>query len=286
MREASLPSSSPGTAAARGALTGAVARGGGGEERAIAATIAIDIPIVSAVAVSESRIHAEEQENLLHDAEQRVAAAEAARQSAEAERRAAVAERRAAEAAQQAAEAERREERRAAEAARHDQEVRLAQLERELAARPPPPTPPQQPPPQQPTRNLFIRYDDEDGCVDDDDDVVNKKQQHQQQVVDTVNATTKMEDNMANEGNNKNSNSGGNSSPQQPLQRQRYCIVGVVVAVRLLQRWRESVGRDDVRHQRQCRSQYRRPCPLRQLPALAPIPFSPISTELHSQVEH
>jgi hypothetical protein len=76
MREARLPSSSPGTAATN-AATGITARGGG--ERAFAATIADDIPIVSAVAVSESRIQTEEQEDLLQDAEQRVAAAEAAR---------------------------------------------------------------------------------------------------------------------------------------------------------------------------------------------------------------
>jgi hypothetical protein len=181
MREALSSTSSLGSASARAA--GRVAA----------------VPIVSAVAVSESSIATEEQEDRLQDAERRAAAAESARQ--------------------------------AAEAAQQHQEVRLAQLERELATvRPPLPPPPiqQQPPPLlQETRDIFIRHNDED--FDDDEDEENAKQQHQkqqQQVVDTVKASTKVED-IA----NKSNDSSGNSSPKQPSQRQKICIVVIVVAV-------------------------------------------------------
>jgi hypothetical protein len=88
-----------------------------GGQRADTATIADNIPIVSAEALSESRIATGEHEDRLQEAERRAAAAEAARQLAEAARQSA-------EAAQRLAEAERR----AAEA-----EVRLARLEQQTA---------------------------------------------------------------------------------------------------------------------------------------------------------
>jgi hypothetical protein len=121
MREPRLPSSSRGMAA-----TGVAAIGG---ERARKGKRAFeDVPIVSAVAVSDSQVVAEEQEDRLQVAEKRAAAFKAAQRVAEAERR-------------------------AAEAARQDQEVRLAQLEQQLAAvLPTPPQPQEQPPAQQPPK--------------------------------------------------------------------------------------------------------------------------------------
>jgi hypothetical protein len=77
VRKARLPFCSLNKAATRAA----VRRGG---QRATAATIADSIPVVSAEAVSESRIAAEEHEVRLREAERRAAAAEAARQLAEA----------------------------------------------------------------------------------------------------------------------------------------------------------------------------------------------------------
>jgi hypothetical protein len=102
-----------------------------------------------------------------------------------------------------------------------DQEARLAQLERKLAAVPPPPA--QQQLPQQ-TRNIFIRHTDE-GDVDatdafDDDD------EHQQHIAGTVKETTNVED-TANESNNKNCV----CSPKQLSQRQLYYFVGVAAVV-------------------------------------------------------
>jgi hypothetical protein len=95
VREARLPSFSLGTADGTG----------GG---AVATTVADNIPIISTVAVSDTRIAAEEHEERLQEAERRAAVAESARQSAEAERQ-------------------------AAEAERQDHEVRLVRLEQQTA---------------------------------------------------------------------------------------------------------------------------------------------------------
>jgi hypothetical protein len=171
MREARLPSSSLSTAEGSG-------------ERAAAATITDDIPIVGAVVVSESRMAAEEHEDRLQEAERRATAAEAARQ---------------------------------------DQEVRLAQLERQMAA--------VLPPSLQQVRDIGNLNDDRlevidgDDNNDDDEENTNGQQQQQRQQPQQHNQNN---DGTANEGNN---NSGGNSSPKQPSQRRRCCLLVVVVAV-------------------------------------------------------
>jgi hypothetical protein len=142
----------PGTTTTGTAAAGAAATGGG-------RAVADDVPIASAVAVSESRIQAEDQEDRLQNAEQRAAVAEAVQR---------------------------------------DQQVRLAELERQLAAvLPPPPLPPSKRPPPQ-TGNLFK--------------FGNEHEQPQQQT-------------------KNNDDSGGNSSTKHLSQRQRYCAVTLVVAV-------------------------------------------------------
>jgi hypothetical protein len=152
-----------------------------------------DVPLVNAVAVSESRIAAEEHEDRLHDAELRAALAAASVRN---------------------------------------QEARLAQIERKLAAVPLP-TPPQQQLPQQ-TRNIFSRHADEGDVdatdalddADDDDEEIGKQQQQQQQVDNTVKATKNVED-TANESNNQS----GVCSPKHLSQLQLCYIMGVAAAV-------------------------------------------------------
>jgi hypothetical protein len=202
--------------------TAAAAGGGGGGGRA--ATAAHDIPMVSAVAVSQSQISAEAEEDRLHDAERRVAAAEAA---AEAVRK------QVAQLQQKLAAVRAPPQAPFRRSGNHhygtdigdfnehdgyddDREVRLAHLEREMAAvRPPPPA--------LPLSNRHNRYDDVDVIVDEEDWT---QQQRQQQVVDTINANTKVGDIV-----NENNNNSGVSSPKKVSQRHRRCIVVVTVAV-------------------------------------------------------
>jgi hypothetical protein len=250
-----------------------------------AASIADDIPIVSAEAVSESRIAAEEQEERLQEAERRAAVAEAARRAAEAERRAAVA--------------------------------RLTQVERQLAA-----VLPQQLPQQAPGYIGNLHDDRLEVMESDanDDDIEANTSGRQQQRQQPQHQAPKNDDAAIDEG---NTNSGGNSTPNHPSQRQRSCVMVVVVAVLIAAALLAGICGAVVRqkHPRQCclsesfrqrphqclrqfhsqrlgqiysqfcsrfrcqfRCQCRRPIPIQLLPAL--IPFSPISTASRSRVEH
>jgi hypothetical protein len=208
---------------------------------------ATDIPMVNAVAVSASQISAEAEEDRLRDVERRAAAA-AAEAAAEAVRdQVAQLEQKLAAVRAPPRSGNRHDvsdteyfdgdngydvdrlqdaERRAAtaEAARRDQEVRLAQVERQLAA--------VLPPPPQKVRNIGglkdVRLEVQNGNANDDnveDNVSGKQlQRHQPQ------QKTQKKDDIANKGNN---NSSG-SSPEQLSQgrrRRRRCIVVVVVAV-------------------------------------------------------
>jgi hypothetical protein len=150
------------------------------------AAAAADIPMVNAVAVSQSQISAEAEEDRLHDVERRAAAAETEA---------------------------------AAEAVR-DQ---VAQLEQKLAAVRAPPR----------SGNRHAVSDTESFDKDDGNDVY--RLQDAERRVATAEAARRdqevrlaqLERQMANESNN---NSGG-SSPKQPSQRFRCCIVAVAVAV-------------------------------------------------------
>jgi hypothetical protein len=218
-------------------------------------TAADDIPMVSAVAVSESQMFAEAEEDRLHYVERRVAAA-----AADAVRgQVAQLERKLAAVRAPPQEPHRRSgnrhdvadidgfaeddryvndrlqdaERRAAtaEAARRDQEVRLTDLEREMAAvRLPPPALPLTAPQQ--IWRINNRHDDVDAIENfddenDDDDIENwTQQQLQRQVVRSVNANTKVVDTS-----NESNNNSGDASPKQLSRRQRRCIVVTAMAV-------------------------------------------------------
>jgi hypothetical protein len=226
--------------------TATAARGGGGR-----AATTTDIPMVGAVAVSESQIFAEAEENRLHDVERLRDQVAQLEQKLAAVRAPLLAPHRRSVNRHDVADVQyfddgdgydddrlQDAERRAAtaEAARRDQEVRLAQLEREMAVvRSSPPALPLS----AKIRHIGNRHDDVDAIENfdddnDDDDIENWTQEHRpQQIFGTVNANTKGED-TANEGND---NSGENSSPTQPSQRRRRrrrCIVVAVVVVAVL----------------------------------------------------
>lgn len=137
---------------------------GAAREGKNAASIADDVPSVSALAVSESRIQADEQEDRQQDA--------------------AVAKRRAAEANL-----------RAVEAARRDQEVSLAQLDQQ-------PHQTRKISIHHKDEGDVDAIDDFDDDNDDGDEENGKPKRHPQQVVGTAIATTKVVDNPVESKNN------------------------------------------------------------------------------------